>query len=97
MGGRPSWGAANDLLDFDAVLKEEQDRFDAAVAQKDLETLLRRYKMRECNARGQVAQTLRFATFKDYEGAVRQQVRKNQVLCDKLRRFLGDLPDALEH
>lgn len=40
---------------------------------------------------------LKIATYKDYEGAVRQQVRKNQVLCDKLRRFLGDLPYALEH
>ncbi|WP_068306238.1 AAA family ATPase [Pararhodobacter sp. CCB-MM2] len=99
----PTWedvragGQRTILLDLDAVLKEEQDRFDAAVAQTDLETLLRRYKMRECNARGQVAQSLRFATYKDYEGAVRQQVRKNQVLCNTLLRFLGGLPNALGH
>lgn len=83
-------------LDLNAVLGAEQDRFNTAIAQNDLATLLRRYKLRECGARGQVAQTLRFATYKDYEGAVRQQVRKNQVLRDKLRRFLGDLPEALE-
>ena len=83
-------------LDFDALLEDERGRFDTAVAQNDLATLLRRYKLRECGARGQVAQTLRFATYKDYEGAVRQQVRKNQVLRNKLRRFLGDLPEVLE-
>ena len=83
-------------LDLNAVLGAEQDRFDAAIAPKDLATLLRRYKLRECGARDQVARTLRFSTYKDYEGAVRQQVRKNPILRDKLRRFLGDLPCALE-
>ena len=83
-------------LDFDAILTTEQDRFDKAAAQKDFATLLRRYKLRESGARGQVAQALRFSTYKDYEGAVRQQVRKNQILRDKLRRFLGDLPKVLE-
>ncbi|RCW78551.1 putative AbiEii toxin of type IV toxin-antitoxin system [Paracoccus lutimaris] len=83
-------------LDLNAVLGEEQDRFDEAVAQNDLATLLRRYKLRECGARGQVAQTLRFPTYRDYEGVVRQQVRKNQALRDKLRRFLGGLPEVLE-
>lgn len=98
----PSWkevlagGERTIQLDFNAVLGAEQDRFKTAIAQNDLATLLRRYKLRECGARGWVAQTLRFATYKDYEGAVRQQVRKNQVLRDKLRRFLGDLPEALE-
>ena len=98
----PAWqavmagGQRTISLDLEAVLMAEQSRFDTAVAQNDLATLLRRYKLRECGARGQVAQTLRFATYKDYEGAVRQQVRKNQILRDKLRRFLGDLPAAME-
>lgn len=81
-------------LDLSSALKTEQRHFDEAVEKSDLITLLRRYKLRECGARDQIARTLKFPGFKDYEGAVRQQVRKNQALRNKLQQLLGGLSEA---
>ncbi|WP_340108454.1 AAA family ATPase [Pikeienuella sp. HZG-20] len=97
----PTWkevlvgGERTISLDLGSALTTEQKRFDEAVESSDLVTLLRRYKLRECGARNQISRILRFQCFKDYESAVRRNVRKNQGLQNKLRQLLGGLPEAL--
>lgn len=86
----------NIQVDLEASLKEEKQRFDEYVSDKDVASIISRYPVRETPALDAVANALKFASRQNYEDAVRKLLTDDEVMREKIKAMFGDLVDALD-
>ena len=82
-------------IDGAAVVGEERQRLNDAIAHADLQTLIQRYPARETPALDAIARALGFEKRKAYESAVLQLLKEDADALKHVHQRLGGLPEAL--
>lgn len=78
------------------VLAAEQASFDAALANKDVASLIKGYPIRETGALGRIAASLGFQRREQYEGAVRKLLIDDPDTLADVRSSFGKLSAAID-
>ena len=98
---RPSWkqilgGETNPIdLNADSIYSDELKLFKSLLEKNDLDSLVRRYPLRESNAFKTIIDTLQIPK-QNYEKTVVARVRADQALADKLRKLIQPLSEVLQ-
>ena len=81
--------------DVAEMYREELDRFENLIVDKDLSGLISRYPLRHSPAFGEIAKALHLSNRKDYERTVVSRIRADNELAQSLRNQIRPLSDAL--
>jgi len=82
-------------LNCEAIVAEEREVFDHALAEKNLPLLLKRYPLRETPALNEIAKNLGLGTREDYESAVRHAISQEQALLSFIQSLFEDLVNEI--
>ena len=84
-------------LNFDSprILEKERQEFRDALDRMDLDTIIRRYPIKETPVLDRIAKGLGFENTKEYEKAVRKLLDEEANILKYMRGLLGGLPDAI--
>lgn len=90
--GQISGGAPLQIeIDVQTILDTEKARFDQAIADQSLNSLVDRYPLRETPALNKAATSLKFSSRQDYEASVRKLLVDDSSAKDLLRSLMADL------
>jgi|SRR5450830_248112 len=82
-------------IDVRAIVDEEQARIEGWLAQRDLQTVIRMYPVRETPALASLVHRLGFITRHQYEAAVRKVLMEDAELLGRVRGLFGPLVNDL--
>ena len=82
-------------LDAPAILEQERQSLEKALAANDLEAIISRYPVRETPALARIATQLGFDNRKEYEKAVLQLLKEDEEMLGYVRGLLGSLPSHI--
>ena len=82
-------------LDAPAILEQERQSLEKALAANDLEAIISRYPVRETPALARIATHLGFDNRKEYEKAVLQLLKEDEEMLGYVRGLLGSLPSQI--
>jgi ABC-type lipoprotein export system ATPase subunit len=83
-------------LDTAGLVARERERFDQAIASARLETIIKRYPVRETPALDQIAEKLGFQDRSQYEAAVRKLLLEDSESLAFVRSLFDALPAELD-